>query len=148
VRTAVIGCGDVATGQYIPYLSGSPFVELRVCADLDMDRARAVAGRFGLTARPVDDAIADPEVEMILDLTPPLAHFSINASAVQAGKHVYTEKPLAATFEEGQRLLAMAADHGQDRHALYGVDELRHRRSNLASQPRVLLRRGRRTNLR
>lgn len=113
VRTAVIGCGDVAIGQYIPYLSGSPFVELRVCADLDMDRARAVAGRFGLTARPVDDAIADPEVEMILDLTPPLAHFSINASAVQAGKHVYTEKPLAATFEEGQRLLAMAADHGR-----------------------------------
>lgn len=113
VRTAVIGCGDVAAGQYIPYLTGSSFVDIRACADLDMDRAREVAERFGLTPRSVDEAIADPEIEMILDLTTPLAHFSINASALQAGKHVYTEKPLAATFEEGRRLVALAAQQGR-----------------------------------
>jgi predicted dehydrogenase len=112
VRTAVIGCGDVATREYIPYLSGSPLVDIRVCADRDVARARAAAERFGLTARSVADAIADPEIEMILDLTPPLAHVSINTAALEAGKHVYTEKPLAATFAEGRRLIALATQHG------------------------------------
>lgn len=112
VRTAVIGCGDVAVNQYLPYLTGSPFLDVLTCADRDPERSRAAAGRFGLTAGPVEEAIADPEIEMVLDLTPPLAHFPINASALEAGKHVYTEKPLAATFEEGQRLIALAARRG------------------------------------
>lgn len=113
VRTAVIGCGDVATREYIPYLRHSPLVDIRVCADRDQTRAAGVAERFGLAARPVEEAIADPEVEMILDLTTPLAHFSINAAALEAGKHVYSEKPLAADFAEGSRLVALAAHRGR-----------------------------------
>ncbi len=112
VRTAVIGCGDVSVTQYLPYLTGSPFVRILTCVDRDPERARVAAERFGLTARSLDEAIAEPEIEMVLNLTTPLAHFPINAAALDAGKHVYTEKPLAATVEEGQQLIDLAAQHG------------------------------------
>lgn len=113
VPVAVIGCGDVSRNQYIPYLLGSPLVRIVCCADQDSDRARSVAAQLGIQARSVSDAIASDDVELVLDLTPPLAHVQVNSSALAAGKHVYTEKPLAATFEEGQDLVDQAARHGR-----------------------------------
>src|SRR5437588_649612 len=113
VRAAAVGLGDVATGQYLPYLVGCSFLDFVACADRDEARARAVAEEFNLRARSVDEILADPEIELILDLTPPLAHFAINAAALEAGKHVYTEKPLAATFEEAKQLIALAERLGR-----------------------------------
>jgi predicted dehydrogenase len=107
---AVIGCGDVALHRYLPYLTGENLlVRLATCADLDERRAFEVAQRFGLRACPVPDAMADPDVDLVLNLTPPLAHEEINAGALRAGKHVYSEKPFAVSYEAGRKLVSLAA---------------------------------------
>lgn len=73
--------------------------------------AQRRAQQFDLRAMPLD-ALLDSEAEAILSLTPPLAHHAIGMRALQAGKHFYTEKPLAATFAQGQELVALAAQQG------------------------------------
>jgi predicted dehydrogenase len=102
---AVIGCGDVALTRYLPYLAHrSPFVEIVAVADLNAERARHAAERFELPARTPDEVMADPGVELVIDLTPPLAHVPVNTQALEAGKHVYSEKPFAITLAEGCEL--------------------------------------------
>jgi predicted dehydrogenase len=78
------------------------------CADLDADVAAAFAARHGLRALGVGELIADTEVDLVLNLTPPNAHAPVVAAALAAGKHVYTEKPLAATADEASELVAEA----------------------------------------
>ena len=82
------------------------------CADLDPASADAFAAEHGLRALAVDDLIADPEVELVLNLTPPTAHAAIVRASLAAGKHVYTEKPLAATAAEARELVAEAERRG------------------------------------
>lgn len=108
-RIAIIGCGDVST----VYLAGlAPFesVEIAACADLDAGRAAALSATGGFPAVPVDALLADPSIEVALVLTPPLAHAPVSMAVVEAGKHVYTEKPLATTREDARRLLSAAAE--------------------------------------
>jgi predicted dehydrogenase len=78
------------------------------CADLDADVAAAFAARHGLRALGVGELIADTEVDLVLNLTPPNAHAPVVAAALAAAKHVYTEKPLAATADEASELVAEA----------------------------------------
>ena len=107
----VVGCGIIAAR----YVEDSPaFAHWRpvACADLDADSADAFAGRHGLRALPVDALLADPEVDLVLNLTPPKAHAPLVAAAFAAGKHVYTEKPLAATAVEARELVAAAERSG------------------------------------
>jgi len=75
-----------------------------------MRRARAKAEEFGLRARTVDELLADPEIEIVVNLTTPQAHAEINLRALEAGKHVHTEKPLAVTRADGQKTLALARE--------------------------------------
>src|SRR5699024_9202362 len=60
----------------------------------------------------VDALLADPEVDVVLNLTVPEVHVKYNLAALRAGKHVYTEKPLAATFAEGKQIMDLAAEKG------------------------------------
>jgi predicted dehydrogenase len=114
LRTAVIGCGDVALTRYLPYLAHrSPFVEIIAVADLDAGRAQHAAERFELTARTPHEVMAEPGVELVIDLTPPLAHVPVNAQALEAGKHVYSEKPFAVTLAEGRELQRLAVREGR-----------------------------------
>jgi predicted dehydrogenase len=71
------------------------------------ESATNMAKEFGLKAMHVDDLLAS-EATLILNLTPPLAHFDIGMKVLQSGKHFFTEKPLAATFAEGKKLTAFA----------------------------------------
>jgi predicted dehydrogenase len=111
LRVGVVGCGIIATR----YVKDSPAFDgwLPVaCADLDTELANAFATEHGLRALSVDELIADPEVELVLNLTPPRAHAPVVGAALAAGKHVYTEKPLAATADEARALVAEAARRG------------------------------------
>jgi predicted dehydrogenase len=104
-RVGVVGCGMIAAR----YVGGSgAFRHWRpvACADLDADVAAAFAARHGLRALGVGELIADTEVELVLNLTPPNAHAPVVAAALAAAKHVYTEKPLAATADEASELVA------------------------------------------
>ncbi|HEY3961933.1 MAG TPA: Gfo/Idh/MocA family oxidoreductase [Gaiellaceae bacterium] len=107
LRVGVVGCGVIAKR----YVEDSPaFENWRpiACADLDSALAGAFGAEHGLRALPVDALIADDEVELVLNLTPPRVHAAVVRAALDAGKHVYTEKPLAATVEEARELVAQA----------------------------------------
>ena len=75
--------------------------------------ADRVATEHGVPARALEDVLADPEVEMILNLTPPQVHAPLTVRALEAGKHVYLEKPFAVTAVEAETMLAAAAVSGR-----------------------------------
>jgi predicted dehydrogenase len=114
LRVAAIGCGDVALHRYFPYLAGeNPSIKLAACADLDARRAQHLAARFGLAACTPEAALADAGIDLILNLTPPQAHEELNAAALRAGKHIYSEKPFALTYTRGQELARLAESTGR-----------------------------------
>lgn len=108
VRVGIIGCGNISDA-YIRGTAGSRLVRVAACADLRPAAAEAKAREYGLTAVPVERLLEDPAIEMVLNLTIPSAHAAVSAEILRAGKHVYSEKPLAATFAEGRALVDLAA---------------------------------------
>jgi predicted dehydrogenase len=116
VKVGVIGCGNIS-GIYLKNgtRQDAPFDVLDVvaCADLDMARAQAKATEYGIPkAVTVADLLADPAIEIVLNLTTPNAHTGIARAALEAGKSVYNEKPLTIQREDGRTLLALAAEKG------------------------------------
>jgi predicted dehydrogenase len=111
-RVALLGCGDIA-GQYLAEIARHSAVEVSACADLDLDRARARAAEFGI-ARAVTpaQALADETVDIVVNLTPPAAHAAVSLEILRAGKHLYSEKPLATTLADGAAVLDEAARRG------------------------------------
>jgi predicted dehydrogenase len=79
---------------------------------MEFGRAQAKADMFGVTARPFADLLADPSIELIINLTPPTAHAEVSCAALNAGKHVYSEKPLATSRQAGAELLELAQSKG------------------------------------
>jgi predicted dehydrogenase len=114
---APVGIGIIGAG-YISsiYLENctTRFDNLRVVgiADLMMDRAREQAERHGVRAMTVDELLASDDVEIVLNLTIPAAHGDVALRALSAGKSVYNEKPLAATRDEANQILEVAAAKG------------------------------------
>jgi predicted dehydrogenase len=107
LKIGMIGAGAIAK-QYLDTFAVLTSVKLVAVADLDWDRAAAVAAEHGIRALTVDDLLADPEVELVLNLTIPAAHAEVALRAIKAGKSVYGEKPLAATLSEAREVLAAA----------------------------------------
>jgi len=110
-RVGIVGCGDV-TGLYLPCVARLPVIELAACTDLDPTRAAAVAAAGGFPAVDLDALLGDPTIEIVLNLTPPAAHAAVSRAAIAAGKHVYTEKPLATTWADAEAVLAEASTAG------------------------------------
>ncbi|MCS6843547.1 MAG: Gfo/Idh/MocA family oxidoreductase [Caldilineales bacterium] len=107
----VVGCGNIS-GTYMEVLGQFRGVRVVACADIDMARAEAQARKFGVRALTVDALLADPAVEIVLNLTVPSAHAEVARAALLAGKSVYNEKPLAIERADGAALLALAAERG------------------------------------
>ena len=103
-RVGIIGCGDV-TGLYLPGSAPFASIEFAACADLDMTRATALAERGGFPAVTPEALLADPTIEIALVLTPPAAHAAVSRAAIAAGKHVYSEKPLAVARDDARAIL-------------------------------------------
>jgi len=114
VRVGVVGCGAIS-GQYLKNLTASPAVRIVALADLVQERCEARAGEFGLAGVRIcttAQLMADPSVELVLNLTWPGAHVAVSMQALAAGKHVYSEKPLAPMLAEGKQLLSRAESSG------------------------------------
>ena len=111
LKAGLIGCGNIC-GAYLRNNAVFPYLRIVKCASRRMESARATAEEFGLQAVSVEELLRDPEIDMILDLTTPDAHVEINLRALEAGKHVYTEKPFAITREDARKVLALAAEKG------------------------------------
>jgi predicted dehydrogenase len=108
----IIGCGDISE-TYCDNVRSFEILHMTACADLLPERARARAKQFGIPlACSVERMLADPEVELILNLTTPEAHAPVTLAALEAGKHVYSEKPLAVHREDGRKTLELAARRG------------------------------------
>ena len=103
MKVGVMGCG-VISRAYVENASAFDSYELVACADLDRAQAEALAKASGLAVAGVDELIGDPSIDVILNLTPPLAHAAITSRSLAAGKHVYTEKPLATDDAEAEAL--------------------------------------------
>jgi predicted dehydrogenase len=112
MQIGIFGCG-VISGTYLENFRRFDYLKVGACADLDLSRAEARAAEYGVpTACSVDDLLADPSIDIVVNLTIPAAHAPINLAAVAAGKHVYSEKPLTRTRADGQQLLAAARTQG------------------------------------
>lgn len=107
----ILGCGNIST----TYFSLSPlFKGIRVlaCADINPAAAEAKAKEYGVRAQTVEDLLANEELDVIVNLTIPDAHFAVSKAILQAGKHVYSEKPLTVTLDQGKELQALGREKG------------------------------------
>lgn len=112
VRVGVVGCGAISAA-YLKMAPSFPILEIAAVADLDPEKAKARAEEFGIErALPVEALIADPSIEVVLNLTVPKAHAAVALQALAAGKHVYAEKPLGIDRAEGEAVLAAAKERG------------------------------------
>jgi predicted dehydrogenase len=106
---AIVGCG-VISPEYARTLNKLGFVDLLACADAIPERAAQLAAAHGI-ARAVtfDEVLADPDIETVVNLTPPLMHASVTAAALDAGKAAFSEKPLGVNIDEGLDLVERAS---------------------------------------
>jgi predicted dehydrogenase len=112
-RVGIVGLG-VISHQYLRTLVGHPEVRVTAVADLDAARSAAVAVELpGVEAVSVERLFDGADVETVLNLTIPAAHADVALAAIGGGKHVYAEKPLAVTFQDGRSIVAAAAAAGR-----------------------------------
>ena len=107
----IIGCGNISTA----YLKLAPLfkgLEVRAVADLNMEAAKVRAAEFNVKAQSVDDLLANPDLDIVINLTVPDAHYPITRRILEAGKHAYSEKPLVLTLEQGVGLRDLAKAKG------------------------------------
>ena len=112
VRMGVVGCGAISV-LYFNMAKNFPVVEVVACADLNRETAEKRAAEFDVPrVLSVDELLADPSVELVMNLTVPKAHLPIALRALEAGKHTYAEKPLGIDREEGRKVIAFAKEKG------------------------------------
>ncbi len=114
LKLGVIGLGDISNA-YLTNLKNYPEdIELYACACRTLEKAKAKCAQYGFQkAYPSgEELLKDPEIDIILNLTVPAVHYKYNLAALQAGKHVYSEKPLAATYAQGKEIMELASQKG------------------------------------
>jgi len=112
VKVGVIGAGKIFPA-YVAGCRAFSILELAAVADVDTDRAAQQAAEHGVPrALSVDALLADPAIQIVVNLTVPKVHAAVSLAAIAAGKHVYSEKPLAITRADGQQILHAAAAQG------------------------------------
>lgn len=103
----IIGCGNISAA----YLRLAPLfrnIEIRACADINPQAAEARAAEFGIIAQSIDALLQNDDIDIVVNLTVPDAHYTVSKQILAAGKHVYSEKPLVLSVEQGLELKALA----------------------------------------
>ncbi len=109
MKIGIIGCGTIS-GAYFEGARKTDILEIAACADLRMEAAQAQANRYGCRALTVEELLAEPEIELVVNLTIPRAHVEVGLQVLEAGKHVYSEKPLGVDVESGKKLVESGAE--------------------------------------
>lgn len=108
VKVGVVGCGAIS-GAYFSHAKSFPILEMAACADLVPSKAQERAKEFGIPkVMSVEELLADPSIDIVLNLTVPKAHLAIAMAAIKAGKHTYAEKPLGVDRVEGKKVMDAA----------------------------------------
>ena len=107
----VIGCGNISAAymRLAPMFRG---IEMRACADMDPAAAKARADALGLRGETVDGLLGSDDIDIVVNLTIPAAHFEVSRHILNAGKHVYSEKPFVLGLDEGRALAELATEKG------------------------------------
>lgn len=111
VQVGIIGCGNI----FPAYAKGSALfrkLKLKAIADVNREAALARSAEFGVPSHSVEELLADPEIQLVINLTIPKVHAAVSRQILQAGKHAYSEKPLAVDLDEGRDLVALASELG------------------------------------
>ena len=106
-KVGLIGCGHISETYFRAHEYFNNF-KITKCADINMDTAKKCAGHYNIPAVTVDEILKDEDIEIILNLTIPNAHFEISKKALENGKHFYSEKPMAINFKDGKELLELS----------------------------------------
>ncbi len=114
IRWGLAGTGDIANKRVAPALASEPRSRLIAVADIRLERAQALAERFGAEKvySSLDDLLADDEIDALYLATPIFLHAPQTIQALRAGKHVLVEKPMALTLAEGEEMVATANEMG------------------------------------
>ena len=111
MKIGIIGCGTISSA-YFEGARKTDILEIKACADLRIEAAQAQAEKYNCDACTVGELLADPEIELVVNLTIPRAHVDVGLQVLEAGKHVYSEKPLGVDVESGKQLIDTAAEKG------------------------------------
>ncbi len=107
VNCAIIGCGNIS-GVYIENILRFRNLKLVGCADVIREKAEEKAEKYNISVLNVEEIFSSDEIQLIINLTNPSSHFDVSFQSLEAGKHLYSEKPIALTFEQAKTLLDTA----------------------------------------
>lgn len=113
VKVGIVGCGNIS-GIYFENLT-KKFVNTEVfaCADSIKERAEEAAAKYGIPhVLTTEELLANKEIQIVVNLTTPAGHYEVCRQALEAGKHVYVEKPLSLSLEDGTKLVSLAREKG------------------------------------
>jgi predicted dehydrogenase len=110
-KVGIVGCGNIC-GIYFQAGKTFDILDIVACTDILMDRADSKSQECGCKAYTVDDFYDDPDIDIVINITPPKAHAEVALKALEAGKSVYNEKPLAITREDARKMLDLAKAKG------------------------------------
>jgi predicted dehydrogenase len=107
----IIGCGNISD-SYFKGAARSELIQVKACADLRLESAQAKAELYGVKAMSIAELLADPDISIVVNLTVPMAHATVATQTLNAGKHAYSEKPLAAHFSDAAELMKLSQSTG------------------------------------
>ena len=112
VKTAVIGCGAISDIYLQNMINRFDTLEVVACSARHRESAEKKAAQYGIRAADTTELLADPDIELIVVLTPAPTHYELVMQALQAGKHVYLEKPLGTELSQAKEMIATAREKG------------------------------------
>ena len=107
MRVGIIGCGNISETYFECQNLFNNFT-IVACADINIEAAKSSAEKYNVKAFSVEDILADEDIDVIINLTIPSAHKEIIMKSLHAGKHCFSEKPLAMNFNEGLEIAELA----------------------------------------
>ena len=112
VKIGIVGCGNIL-GAYVSGCRAFELLEVTACADILPKKARAAAAEHGIPrAMSVSELLADPAIDIVVNLTIPLAHAGVSLAILESGHHLYSEKPLATERDDGRPVMQLAGEKG------------------------------------
>ena len=107
MRAGIIGCGNISETYFNCQNIYNNF-NVIACADIEKDAAKKSAEKFNVKAQSVEDLLSNSDIDLIINLTVPSAHKEIIINSLKAGKHCFSEKPLAMNFDDGKEIYELS----------------------------------------
>ena len=111
MNIGIIGCGAISSQYMIGFEKNKIDVNVVACADLDNEKSELFAKEYNIEHLTVENLLFNPNIDIIVNLTPPSSHFEISCKSLKNGKHVFSEKPVALSVEQGKKLYGLVNKH-------------------------------------